>query len=450
VSDSVGVIIVGAGAAGLAAASALARARVSVLLLEARDRVGGRCWTRREPELAAPIEYGAEFIHGRPEATFSLLRRSGIATVERTGTRWFVQSGTLGPSDRAEVMAQIRRAMQLAPVPRKDMSFAQYLERRLSMHLSPQAMTLALRMVEGYDAARPDLASARAIVQEWTGESSGNDVSFRPRGGYGAMLAGLASEFEGRDARLRLEHVVRRVNWCPGRVEIEGSAFGRAFRVQAARAIVTLPLGVLQASPTARGAVRFAPSLETKRSALDALGAGPALKVIFRFRSAFWERIEHGRYRNAGFFQAPQAPFPTFWTTYPMRAPQLVAWAGGPRAQRWSGAGPQAIVRAARASLKTLFGAAVDIDGELEGAYVHDWQTDPYARGAYSYVKVGGALARKTLAAPLADTLYFAGEATDYEGETGTVAGALQSGARAAREVLASAEERRGSRLLPR
>ncbi len=72
------------------------------------------------------------------------------------------------------------------------------------------------------------------------------------------------------------------------------------------------------------------------------------------------------------------------------------------------------------------------------GAWVHDWQNDPYARGGYSFVTVGGDDARKQLAAPLEDTLFFAGEATDTEGEATTVAGALQSGIRAAREVLRS------------
>ncbi len=72
----------------------------------------------------------------------------------------------------------------------------------------------------------------------------------------------------------------------------------------------------------------------------------------------------------------------------------------------------------------------------LEAAWLHDWQEDPCARGAYSYVTVGGGRARRALAAPLRDTLFFAGEATDYEGEHGTVAGALRSGVRAARELV--------------
>jgi monoamine oxidase len=117
----------------------------------------------------------------------------------------------------------------------------------------------------------------------------------------------------------------------------------------------------------------------------------------------------------------------------------LVAWAGGPRAQRLCGADSAEIARAAVASLRSLFGSQVEIERELAGAYVHDWQSDPCAFGAYSYAKVGAASARRALAEPIADTLYFAGEATHCEGEAATVAGALHSGVRAAREVLITA-----------
>ena len=95
-----------------------------------------------------------------------------------------------------------------------------------------------------------------------------------------------------------------------------------------------------------------------------------------------------------------------------------------------------AIVRNAVAALKSLFGNQCDVESQLETSYFHDWQRDPYARGAYAYVKTGGSRARKALAAPLKETLYFAGEASDYEGEAGTVAGALHSGMRAARQML--------------
>ena len=139
----------------------------------------------------------------------------------------------------------------------------------------------------------------------------------------------------------------------------------------------------------------------------------------------------------------PDAPFATFWTPAPARAPLLVAWAGGPRALRLStGASAAQITRKALVSLEKLFGNELDVASELRGYYYHDWQQDPFARGAYSYVTVGGSEARAALAQPIEDTLFFAGEATDAE-EEGTVTGALQSGRRAAREILAAAGVRR-------
>jgi len=120
----------------------------------------------------------------------------------------------------------------------------------------------------------------------------------------------------------------------------------------------------------------------------------------------------------------------------PLRAPLLNAWLGGPDAARLSEESDSEIIRTALASLASVFGGRSHVNKlQLEAAHVHNWQRDPFSRGAYSYVSVGNNEARRTLAAPLQETLFFAGEATDTEGEAATVTGALQSGARAAREL---------------
>ena len=106
------VIVIGAGAAGLAAAAELARAGRSVLTVEARDRIGGRCDTRRLPGVAVPVELGAEFIHGRPEATLSLLKQAGIPPVDTTRTQRVLFDGQLRAVD---VFAVARKAMRRAP-----------------------------------------------------------------------------------------------------------------------------------------------------------------------------------------------------------------------------------------------------------------------------------------------------------------------------------------------
>jgi monoamine oxidase len=77
-----------------------------------------------------------------------------------------------------------------------------------------------------------------------------------------------------------------------------------------------------------------------------------------------------------------------------------------------------------------------ELNGLLQHAYLHDWQSDPFSRGAYSYGKAGSCGAQEALAAPLANTLFFAGEATDLSGNTGTVHGAIATGRRAAEEIV--------------
>jgi monoamine oxidase len=200
--------------------------------------------------------------------------------------------------------------------------------------------------------------------------------------------------------------------------------------------VISVPPALLAGTHEAEGHIRFEPALRQKRDPLGLLGAGPVIKVVLRFRTAFWEEIARGRYCNAAFFHSHRAPFPTFWTALPARVPVLVAWAGGPKAARLSGKPFNRVVRAAMASIPIVLGEAVDAERALVGAQLHDWQQDPYSRSAYSFVRVNGAEARRVLAAPVDRTLYFAGEATDHEGEAATVAGALQSGVRAAREVL--------------
>jgi monoamine oxidase len=493
-------VIIGAGAAGLAAATELAPSGARVLVLEARDRIGGRVWTRREEGLPAPVELGPEFIHGRPPVTFALLRRAGIAAVDAPINRLAMRDGRLGPRPDG-IEAEVRRILRRhAPaLARKDMSFETFLA-RVTREMSAEAVTFARMRAQGYEAAEPARLSARAVAEEWgeEGASRGGtgapnlfgDVTpgdarahdtvayntstdlpegaqlpghLRPAGGYGALLDSLVRSL-GSAVEVRLRSSVRAVRWKRGHVEVEVTSKSRQppavsrqtrnekratsnekFVVTAPRAIITLPLGVLQLPPRARGAVRFSPALASKRRALKGLVPGSVIKVPMLFRTAFWEDLDGGRYRDASFFHAPGSLFPTFWTAAPERAPLLNAWAGGPNALRLTGKSTRDIVREAVRCLEAMFGHG-GIAGLLQGAWLHDWQQDPHARGAYSYVAVGGHGAREALAVPIERTLYFAGEATDFEGEPATVAGALQSGLRAAREVLKDGDSRLAGR----
>jgi monoamine oxidase len=397
------VLVVGAGAAGLAAAAELARAGRSVLIVEARDRIGGRCYTRRLPGVPAPVELGAEFIHGRPEATMALLREAGTPAVDSTRTQLVAYEGRLHSTN---IFTQAQRVAR-KEVKGRDVSFRAFLARQ---RLPKLTRTLATMMVQGFDAADPARISAREVVEEWGGSGLGASQP-RPWGGYGPLMQFLAGK-----TNVQLATVVRALRWSRGSVEVAGTVRGGPWRAWAPRAVITLPIGVL---PSLR--------IEEKSAALAKLASGPVIRVAMAFREAFWEKLHPG----VAFFHSPDAPFPTFWTPLPMHAPLLTAWAGGPKAERLTGKSDDELVREALASVRSVLKS----DEEPQAFLLHDWQADPCARGGYSYVRVGGTGAREELAAPLEETLYFAGEATDTE-QSGTVGGALASGLRAAKEIL--------------
>ncbi|MBV8784720.1 MAG: FAD-dependent oxidoreductase [Gammaproteobacteria bacterium] len=424
------VLVIGAGAAGLAAAAELAAAGRSTLVLEARDRLGGRIWTRPEAGLAVPVELGAEFIHGAAAATRTRLALAGTGTVDAADSHVRLRLGHLHSGD--SLFEEVQRALkETQALDRADMAFDTLLERHLRTALSADARRFARTMAQGFDAADTRRASARAIRDEWSGGTLGEAPQSRPEGGYAALIEALRAPLADSPVQLRLQCPVSEVRWSPRGVEVRARALNSQLRVRARRCILAVPLELLRGG---RAAVRFAPALAAKRAALRYIASGPVVKLLLRFAEAFWERLEGGRYRDTGFFHAPHAPIPTFWSAAPARAPLLVAWAGGPRAARLAGQSPPQLVRTALASLAHLFGRRAL--SPLEAYYYHDWQRDPFARGAYSYLTVGGGEARQQLAEPLAATLFFAGEATDADGEAGTVAGAVQSGTRAAQQLL--------------
>jgi monoamine oxidase len=420
------VIVIGAGAAGLAAALELSRAGRKVLVLEARSRSGGRVFTVHDPAWPTPVELGAEFLHGESRATRDVAGAAGLAVEALTDRHLAADRGRLVALDRfwerfSRVKGRIRRL-------RADVPFGSFLAGQKG--LSSPDRKMAADFVEGYFAARLDRISAFALASDESGEDPRQG---RMRDGYDGVVRALLAGLDPDRAAVRLNTVVTDVEWRPGRVRVRcRSGLGPSLpAVEAGRLVVTLPLGVLKAPPGLEGAVRFQPGLPGKAAALRRLEMGSARKLVLRFRTDFWTRAG-----LLSFVHANGEAFPTWWTQAPAAVPCLTAWAGGPSAEALAGADPAALAARALAVLgRILRLSAARIVPELEAWTSHDWDTDPFSRGAYAYVGVGGEHAPSLLARPVANTLFFAGEATDA-GEMGTVSGAIASGRRAAGQVL--------------
>jgi monoamine oxidase len=426
------VLVIGAGAAGLAAARELHRAGAEVLVIEARDRIGGRILTRHGDTGALPMELGAEFVHGRPPAIFDLIEAAGFPAIEVSGRQLISEGGALRSfDDFDEIVAEVNEQID----PRADVSYEQFLKsaKALAFH-----KRIAKSYVEGFNAAKAELISAASIVvADRAAERIDGQKQFRLPSGYDSVIRELARGLP--EGCLRLEHVVREVKWKRRKVDVRCVCGGDEIRLCAGYLVTTLPLALLRIRPNEWGGISFDPPLAAKADALARLEVGQVMKVVMRFRERFWDdpRIV-GQSAPFGFALCLDAIFPTLWTTQPLVEKTLVAWAGGTAAERLLGQTPAEIRTSAINSLSTTFGTSgAEIESQLMAIHFHDWSADPFARSAYSYPAVGDLKAPQKLAEPLDRTLFFAGEATDFQGANGTVHGAIESGYRAARELLA-------------
>jgi len=419
--------VIGAGAAGLAAAGELRRQGLQVAVYEARDRIGGRILTHRDARFPMPLELGAEFIHGEAPLTERLLREARLAGYDLAGDSWLAERGHLRRDEG--FWDQIDRVFDAIGARKKDSSFDDLLARRPGGKSLARAREAARLFVQGFHAADPAELSVLSIAPREAGEPSEEAARIgRMAEGYDRLAEWLARDL---GDGLHLGTPVREIAWERGRAELtleDGS------RAAARAAVVTVPLGVLQAPPDEPGGIRFRPDPPKLRQTLDLLAMGPVVRLVLGFRELPWHgRSDLGRMR---FLQTADETFRVWWTAYPLCLPVLVAWSGGPPAAAASAQKPEEIEAAALRALAEQTGISRRrIASRLEAVWSHDWNGDPFSRGAYSYARVGGSEAAKALARPVEQTLFFAGEAADEEGRTGTVEGAIGTGLRAAKQV---------------
>ncbi len=421
------VLIIGAGAAGLLAARELAAAGRQVVLLEARERVGGRVQTIRPAGFGQAIEAGAEFLHGAVPLTRALLAEAGIAWRTAEGQTYQVEAGQVRADN--DFFAQLPLLLAKLATLAHDLPLADFLHQEFAGDAHARLRAMATQFAEGYDAADARRVSAWALREEWAQDEA--DASERPVGGYGPLLAYLAAQAQAAGAALHLATPVQAIDWEPGRVRAQ-AANGTTY--QATQLLCTVPLGVWQRQPAQAGYLAISPDLPAHRAAAQQLGFGPVIKVVLEFASPFWQ----ARLPELEFLLSSE-PVPTWWSQLPDAPAQLTGWVAGPAAHRLHTLTDEALLHLALESLARLFATPLAaVRAQLRAHHVANWCVDPYAYGAYSYPTVGAPAARAALAAPVAGTLFFAGEAV-YDGPAaGTVEAALVSGQLAARTLLAA------------
>ncbi len=409
------VLVIGAGIAGLAAASELrASGFDDVVVLEARNRIGGRIWTESLGG-TAPVDLGASWIHGvRGNPIADIARRSGIET---RPTDW--DNAILHFHDRGAPMSDtpdLDGFWTLAET-RPRASLRSILDEYLETHALSATQRRYLEHLLNTTVEHEygaDLADLSLEGVDGGSEFGGSDVLFP--GGYGQIIEALS---DGLDVRLR--QAVIGIDHSGARV-VATTASGAKF--EADRVVVTLPLGVLK-----NGLVSFSPPLPpAKRQAIADLKMGVLNKTCLLFEDVFWEPgVE-----VIGYVGADRGRWAETLSLHPYTGqPILMMFNAGAYGTEIEGLADREIVAEAMAALADMYGAVP----QPTDALVTRWGSDPWTHGSYSYVPVGSSFERyAALGEPIGDRVFFAGEATHLD-HPATVHGAFLSGVRAAREI---------------
>lgn len=419
-STSADVLVIGAGASGLTAASRLEARGLSVIVLEGRDRIGGRVWT--DHGMGFPLDLGAAWLHGQDDNPLvPMAKKLGLDLVEtdwlntdvhdRNGRR--IPAGEVTASHRS-----FRRVMKRVFAKREraapDVTLADAVCESIAevgVQGRPSLTDWQIAYLE--DDYAEELHRLSLRVCKLDEDFHGGD--FLLTGGYAPLMESL-----GRGADVRLRHRVTGVEHGSDPVRVtttRGTFTARA-------ALCTLPIGVLRPSIGARvAAVAFDPPLPpAKIEAASSFGVALMNKVILRFERPFWT----ARRDVIGWTGRRHGEFPVFVNAQRLRGvPVLETLVVGDHARCLEPLSDAVTVERTLGALREIFGAGVP---QPVAARVTRWGADPFAAGSYSYARAGASLAdREVLARPLGDRLFFAGEAT-HATFSGTVHGAHMTG----------------------
>lgn len=415
------VIVIGAGFAGLSAARHLKESGQDVIVLEARDRIGGRCYTNHE-FAGFPVEFGAELIHGSKVILWDFVHELGLRTLHWKKTddsmvrledgRWL----TMLEAKQLSPEFAVTRSWDLndPPEPEAGENLEVYLKRIGFNNEQLQYVRRSFANAVGDDMR---FISAEAAWYEFTSDEDSNEFlehDYRIMEGYSSIYNHLA---QGLDIRLGI--VVKSVAWSDGVVITTEN--GETFEAQ--HAVVTLPLGVLQA-----GTVAFYPGLPaTKEESMAGLRMGPVMKMIYQFDEPIIDT-------NVGAIYSRLNP-PMWWSPSFTRDVDVQVWTAlvsGDWARELLSLGEDGALQKGLESLRKELGKP---DLQAKAMTLVNWPQDPFSQGGYSVTLPGKIDARAKLAQPT-PPLFWAGEATAAHENAATIHGAYLSGKRAAEELL--------------
>jgi monoamine oxidase len=429
------VIVVGAGAAGLMSGKILAEAGKNVVILEARDRCGGRIYSVYDKFYGEHRELGAEFIHGKLPLTFQLLSEGDLEADKIAPDMW--QADEEGLHEEADFSAHWDELLEKMEHLEEDTNLVDFLNRNFPGEKYEGLRQSAIGYAEGYETADPRRASTIGLREEWKEEMKA--PGYRIKGGYGKLMLKLRMDFEKAGGSVRLSSVVKEISWEEGKVKVK-CRDGQLY--EARQILITVPLGVLQADESSEAYIHFVPSITGHLSAAKQLGYGSIIKLLIEFTERFWEseRVEKlagKKISKIGFILSYNS-IPTWWFQHPRSSNLLTGWLGGPKAKVMSGLPEEKILSEAIESLSNIFEMSeTELYGLIKNRTVANWTTEAFTLGSYSYATVDNEKYKNVLSTPVDNTIFFAGEALCGDSEAGTVEAALSSGKEAAKKILA-------------
>ena len=402
------VVIIGGGAAGVAAGRRLHDAGLDVLILEARDRLGGRAWTIVD-ESGNALDLGCGWLHSADQNPWREIAEAKGLAIDRTPPPWSRPSAQTGfpKSEQAaffEALTAFRQRTDEAGDIEPDRSAASLLKPGERWNPLMDAVSTF------YSGVELDRVSIRDLARY---DDSG--VNWRLASGYGALIAG-----HGAIVPARFNCEATRIDRRGSRLRIET----QQGQITADAIVVTLPSNLL-----AEQADLFLPYLPEKTDAAAGVPLGLADKLFLSLADA--EQFD----KDSRCFGRTDRTETAAYHLRPLGRPMIESYFGGSLAAELEKGGVAAFFDFASAELQDLFGA--DFRKRIKPLAAHSWAADLYARGSYSYALPGNADCRAALAAPVEDRLFFAGEACSTH-DFSTAHGAYRTGLAAAEQAIAA------------